>query len=120
MRRPMEGQQVVLAERLEGDVTGEHELVVALVVREGGEVERTGRQELGEGEGDPAGRVGQMLVGGLTAEGDEQVGDGVLGGGEIDGRLALDGHQAGLGSVGALEANSGHGSPSSNRQRFVR
>src|ERR1700733_745617 len=45
----VEGQEVVLAQRVEGDVPGQDQLVVALVVGEGGEVERLGRQELGIG-----------------------------------------------------------------------
>ena len=37
---PGERQQVVLAQRVERDVPGQHQLVVALVVGEGGQVER--------------------------------------------------------------------------------
>ena len=52
VRDTVERHEVVFAERVERDVAGEDELVVALVVREGREVERLGRQELSEGAGD--------------------------------------------------------------------
>src|SRR2546423_6169509 len=104
----MEGEQMVLTQRLEGDVPCQNELVVALVVRERREVERTRRQQLGEGVGDPAGGVDQVLVGGIVAEGDEQVGDGALGGGQVDGRLGLDGDEPWLGGAGALPAYGRH------------
>ena len=50
----LEREQVVLAERVERDVAGEDELVVALVVGEGREVERPGREQLGVGGRRPA------------------------------------------------------------------
>jgi hypothetical protein len=53
----------MLAERVEGDRAGHHQLVVALVVGEGGGDERQGGEQLGEGGRDPAGGVGQVLVG---------------------------------------------------------
>jgi hypothetical protein len=45
----MKGQQVVLAQRLHGDIFGEHQLVVARVVRESGQVELSRSEQLDEG-----------------------------------------------------------------------
>jgi hypothetical protein len=88
----VEGQEVVLAQRVEGDVAGQHQLVVALVVGEGGEAERPGCEHLGVGGGDPPGRVGQVVVVvGVAAQGDQQVGDRLLGGGEVDQRAGAGG-----------------------------
>jgi hypothetical protein len=52
-RRPGERQQVVLADGGERDVAGEHHLVVALVVGEGGHLERPGAEHLGVRAGHP-------------------------------------------------------------------
>jgi hypothetical protein len=62
-----ERQQVVTAQRREGDVAGHHQLVVALVVGEGGGGERHRREQLGVGGRDPAGGAGQVLVGRVGA-----------------------------------------------------
>jgi hypothetical protein len=72
----MEGKEVMLAQRLERDATGENQLVVALVVGERGEVERGRAEQFDVGVGDSPRRVGQVYVGRVAAEGDEQVGDG--------------------------------------------
>ena len=120
MSHSVEGQEVVLAQGLERNVAGQHQLVVSLVVRERREIERPGREEFGEGAGDAAGGIEQVVVGRIPAESDEEVAHRLLGGGEIDRRPGLDGDQAGLVGVGALEADSGHGSPLCNRQIFVR
>jgi hypothetical protein len=71
----MEGKEVVLAQRLERDATGENQLVIALVIGERGEVERGRAEQFEVGVGDSPRRVGQVSVGRVAAEGDEQVGD---------------------------------------------
>ena len=43
-----EGQQVVFAQRVEADVAGEHELVIAVVVRKRRGIERRGGEQFGE------------------------------------------------------------------------
>ena len=51
------------AQRVERDLAGDHELVVALVVGERRGFERDRGQQLGVGLGHPARRVGDPLVG---------------------------------------------------------
>jgi hypothetical protein len=48
----VEGQQVVLTQLLHRDALGKDQLVVALVVREGRQVELSRGEQLGEGAGD--------------------------------------------------------------------
>ena len=86
MRHPVERQQVVLAEGVERDVAGDHELVVALVVREGGEVERLGGEHLGVHARHSPGGVRERLVGDVRAQGMEQVSGRVLGRSDVHGR----------------------------------
>lgn len=86
----VERQQVVLAQGLKGDVPGEDQLVVTLVVGERREVEWLGRQELGIGAGDPSGRLSQMLGGRVASKRDEQVLDGTLGRFQVDDFVAAD------------------------------
>ena len=86
----VERQEVVLAERLKGDVPGEHEFVVALVVGEGGEVEGAGREELGEGACDPPGRVDQVLGGRVVTQRHQERGHGLRRGVEVDGWSRVD------------------------------
>ena len=61
VRHPRERQEVVLAEGLEGDAPGQDELVVALVVGKGGEVEVPRGEQLGVGAGHPPGRLDQVV-----------------------------------------------------------
>ena len=67
-----EGEQVVLAHRLHGDVAHQHELVVPLRVGERREVELRRAEQLGVRLGQPPGRarqVGAVRVVGLHARG---------------------------------------------------
>ena len=57
-----ERQQVVLADRSHRDATGQDELVVALVVGEGGQVERARAEQLGVGASHPRRRARQALT----------------------------------------------------------
>jgi hypothetical protein len=62
---------MVLAQRLDGDVAGEDELVVPLVVRERGQRELPWGEQFGVG-GDNASRgVDEMLRARIVAEGSE-------------------------------------------------
>ena len=70
-----EGQQVVLAERREGDARHHHQLVVAAVVGEGGGVERLRRQEFREHARDPGRRVCQAGAVAVQAERVQQLRD---------------------------------------------
>jgi hypothetical protein len=63
-----EREHVMLAQGVERDVPGQHELVVTLVVRERRQVERPRRQQLGIGSGNPAGCVADVLVARILAE----------------------------------------------------
>ena len=74
----MEGQQVVLAERVERDSARYDELVVALGVGERRRLEGQRRQELRVGRGHAARGVLEALVGEVDAECFEQIGDGGL------------------------------------------
>ena len=76
-------QQVVFAEGVERDVARDHELVVALVVWEGGEVERLGGEHLGVHARHSPGGVCERLVGDVRAQGMEQVSGRVLGRGDV-------------------------------------
>ena len=71
MGHPVEGQEVVLAQRLEGDVPGQDQFVVPLLVGERGQIERAGGQELGVGPGHPPRRVGEVFRRRIVPEGDE-------------------------------------------------
>jgi hypothetical protein len=86
---------VVLAQRVERDVPGQHQLVVALVVGERGEVELARGEQLAVGGGHPAGGVGHMRVVGVLAQRHQQVADGQLGGDRVDGRPPGDHPQVG-------------------------
>ena len=68
----------------------DHQLVVPLVVREGGRGERSGCEHLGVGRGDPTRRVGEVRAFRVLAEGDEEVCDGLLGPRQIDLRTPAD------------------------------
>ena len=83
MRHAVERQQVVHAQRLERDVADQHELVVALVGKDG-RAELGRRQELGERGGDPARRVEQIGCVGVGADRAQQVPRGSLCGGEVE------------------------------------
>src|SRR4051812_26801084 len=96
---------MVLAQRVEGDVARDDELVVALVVRERRGRELLRGEELGERAGDAAGRVAQRLGVGVGPEGDEQLVGGALGRRDVDGGR-LDG-LAGQGQVG-MRFHGGH------------
>jgi hypothetical protein len=107
---PVERQEVVFAQRLERDVAGQHQLVVALVVGERGQVERAGREQLGVGARHPLGRLGQVLRRRVVAERDEQVANRPGGGVEVDGAAIMDHPQASDGRrVGG--ARGAHASP---------
>ena len=75
MRDPVEGQQVVLAERVERDRAGDHQLVITLLVWERRSLEWQGCEQFCEGRGDPPRSVPQALVGEVHAERLEEVGD---------------------------------------------
>ena len=90
-----EGEQVVLAERVKGDVADDDELVVALVVGKRGELEGLRRQELGIGTCHPPWRVRQVFVAGIASEGDEEIPDGVLSCGQVDPGRPVDGVEVG-------------------------
>ena len=79
-----EGQQVVLAQRREGDVPGDDELVVALLVRERRQAERARLEQLGVRRRHPPRGVAQRLARDVLPERDEQVGDGCGGGCLVD------------------------------------
>jgi hypothetical protein len=81
---------MVLAQGVEGDVSGYHELVVVLVVRKGGEVERPRREELGVGLGDPSRSIDQRLVLDIGAKSLEQGAHSRFGGVEIELRTIRD------------------------------
>ena len=111
---PVERQQMVLAQRLERNVAGQHQLVVALVVGERCQVERSRRQQLGVRVRHPPGRVGQVFARGIMTEGHQQIRDGLFRCVEIDRRLrhhpqARYGVLQGRGSVVANER--GHRTP---------
>jgi hypothetical protein len=57
VRDPVKGQQMVHAQGVEGDRTGDDQLVVAVLVGKRRRPERLGRQQLGVGVGDPARRL---------------------------------------------------------------
>ena len=83
VRHPGEGQQVVLAQGVQRDVPGDDQLVVALVVGEGRQVELRGGQQLGVGGGHPAGRLGQVRVSRVAAQRPEELVDRLLGRGPV-------------------------------------
>jgi hypothetical protein len=56
-----ERQQVVLADRAKGDRAGQHQLVVAFVVGERGQVERAQGEQLSVGTGHPPGGLAQAF-----------------------------------------------------------
>ena len=73
MRDAGEGQQVALAERMEGDLSHDDELVVSAVVWKRRRVEGLGREHLGVGRRDAARGLAEALVGEVGAERFEQV-----------------------------------------------
>ena len=79
-----EGQQVVLAQRGERDGPGQDELVVALVVREGGGLEGLRGEQFGIGPGDTSRGVGEAFAVLVDAERVEQLGDGACRPREVD------------------------------------
>jgi hypothetical protein len=79
-----ERQQVVLAQRAQWDRPGHHQLVVALVVGEGGGAERRRGEQLGEGVRDPARGAGKALGAQVGPEGLQQRPGGRLGRLQVD------------------------------------
>jgi hypothetical protein len=75
-----ERQHVVLAHRVHRNAARQDQLVVVLIVGEGGEVERAWAEHLGVGLRHAPRRVGQRLVLGADAQRDEKVRGGALGG----------------------------------------
>jgi hypothetical protein len=63
---------------LHGDVLDQHQFVVALVVREGRQIELPGGEHLGEGAGDSSRRVGQVLGRRVLTQRDQQIGHRLL------------------------------------------
>ena len=68
-------QQVVLAEGVKADPARDDQLVVALAVGEGGDVERARGQQFGIRGSHPPRSLAQMLIGDVLAERDEQLAD---------------------------------------------
>ena len=92
----VERQDVVHAQRLERDLTHDDELVVALVVGEGRQVERLGREQLGVRVRHPARRLAQALVVEIGTERGEQLSRGAFHAVAID-RAREMGHGEGCG-----------------------
>jgi hypothetical protein len=88
VRDALERQHVVLAQRLDRDVAGQHEFVVALVVRERGQVELARCQHLGVCVRHPARGVGQVVAVRVPAERLEQIRHRSLRRGQVDPRPA--------------------------------
>jgi hypothetical protein len=80
-----ERQQVVLADRVHREGAGQDELVVvALLVGEGGQLERAGGEQLGVGARHPSGRAPGALRIQRHPERGEELRRGGLGGGQVD------------------------------------
>ena len=93
----VEREQVVLAQRVEGDRGGHDHLVVALV-GERRRVELARGEHLGERGRDAPRRLGEALTGEVGAQGDQQIARGDLGRGQVGGTgvgLGRDGMQSG-------------------------
>jgi hypothetical protein len=84
MGEAAERQQVVFAQRVHRKASGQHQLVVALVVGEGGQLERRRREQFGIRFGHPAWRLGEMLAERVLAQGNQEISDRLLGGHQID------------------------------------
>jgi hypothetical protein len=71
--------------RAHGDVAHDDELVVALLVGEGGELERRRCEQLLEGVRHPAGGLQELGIVDVLTEGSQQLAHGGAGGGPVDG-----------------------------------
>src|SRR5688500_6484342 len=83
MGHAFEREHVMPTERVERDVSSQDQLLVALVVGEGREIEGAGRKHLRVRRGDTAGSVAGVLVFDVLAERGQELGDGALGASEI-------------------------------------
>jgi hypothetical protein len=109
---------------VERDRLGQHQLVVAFVVGEGGEGERRRRQQLGVAGGDPARRVLQVLRRRVLPERGQQIGHRALGPGQIHPGIIGDDVQVGT-SPRRLpprlrSGDGGHLGPSCRHWRMLR
>ena len=84
VRHPVEGQQVVHAQRVKRDRPRDDQLVIAVVVGEGRRLKRLRRQQLGIGVGHPARRLPQRLGVDIGAERPQQLASRTLHGGVVD------------------------------------
>jgi hypothetical protein len=92
-----DGQHVVLADRSDGDSARQHQLVVALVVGEGRQVEGARAEQFGIGAGHAAGGAVQALGVGLDAERFKELGGGAFGAGQVYAAGVVDDAQRGDG-----------------------
>ena len=84
VRHPVEGQQVVHAQRVKRDRPRDDQLVIAVVVGKGGRLKRLRRQQLGIRVGHPARRLLKRLGVDVGAERPQQLPSGTLHGGMVD------------------------------------
>jgi hypothetical protein len=84
MGEAVERQQMVFAQRVHRDASGQHQLVIALVVGGGGQLERSGREQFDVRFGHPARRLDQMLAARVFAQGNQEISDRLIGGRQID------------------------------------
>ena len=84
VRDPVERQQMVHAQRVEGDRARHDQLVVAVVVGERGRPEGLGREQLRVGVGHPARRLPQPLGVDTRAQRPQQLARGALHGAMVD------------------------------------
>ena len=71
-----ERQQMVLTQRMKGDVSQDHQLRVSVAVRKRGPRGWTGCEQLVKRLGNPTRSVREMRIGKVSAQGDQQIRDG--------------------------------------------
>ena len=84
VRHPMKGQQVMHAQRVKWDRPCDDQLVIAVVVGEGGRPKRLRRQQLGIGIGDAARRLLERLCIDVGAERPQKLASRSLNAGAVD------------------------------------